>query len=78
MEAGDIIDITSLRNLLLAIPGAFVTTYTYMPYVGITSCTEPNGKVTTYTYDSFGRLSSAVNNDGVVTDEYIYNYKFEQ
>lgn len=78
MEAADSMDVTPLRTLLLTIQGALVTTYTYLPYVGMTSCTEPNGKVTTYTYDAFGRLSSAVNSDGVVTNEYIYNYKRDQ
>lgn len=35
---------------------AMVTTYTYLPLIGITSETDPSGKTIYYEYDSLGRL----------------------
>ena len=39
-----------------SLSGAFVTTFTYRPLVGVTSITDPRGITTFYEYDSFGRL----------------------
>jgi hypothetical protein len=39
-----------------ALPNALVTTYTYQPFVGITSQTAPDGTTVCYEYDNFGRL----------------------
>ena len=36
--------------------GAFVTTFTHRPLVGVASMTDPAGKTTYYTYDGMGRL----------------------
>lgn len=45
--------VNNLRNLL---PNSSVTTYTYKPYWGMTSSTDPRGFTTYYDYDGLGRL----------------------
>lgn len=44
---------TALRN----IPGALVTTYSYLPLTGLSSVTDPSGYKQEYTYDDRRRLS---------------------
>ncbi len=64
--------INALRN---ALPNAMVTTYTYIPLVGISTITDPKGDTATYTYDSFGRLESVRDGKGLILSENQYNYK---
>jgi len=64
--------INALRN---ALPNAMVTTYTYIPLVGISTITDPKGDTATYTYDSFGRLESVRDGKGFILSENQYNYK---
>ena len=52
-----------------------VTTYTWSPFVGITSVTGPNGNITRYSYDAFGRLQSVTDHEGKTVQAYEYNYK---
>lgn len=52
-----------------------VTTYTWSPFVGITSVTGPNGNITRYSYDTFGRLQSVTDHEGKTVQAYEYNYK---
>lgn len=53
-----------LRSLYTALPNAFITTYTYIPHVGITSITDPSGKRETYEYDNMLRLCRIRDNKG--------------
>jgi YD repeat-containing protein len=53
---------------------ARMTTYTYEPFYGITSSTDPNNKTTYYKYDSFGRLEVIKDDDLNVLKRYKYNY----
>jgi YD repeat-containing protein len=62
--------LNNLRN----IPGAFVTTYTYKPSVGITSQTDPNGRTIYYEYDAFNRLVIIRDKDNNVIKKICYNY----
>ena len=62
---------SALRNL----PGSLVTTYTYKPFVGVTSITDPSGRITYYNYDSLGRLESLQNDEGKLVEHYEYHYK---
>ncbi|MFT3677479.1 MAG: hypothetical protein QM781_16400 [Chitinophagaceae bacterium] len=70
-------DDVTLRNHLNAlrgISGAFVTTYTYKPIVGVTSETDPNGISKYYSYDEFNRISLVKDKDGKIVTKYCYNY----
>ena len=49
---------TQLKSLhtYAALGNAMISTWTYMPLVGVTSHTEPSGMSTYYDYDGLGRL----------------------
>jgi len=67
-------DLRNHLNNLRTIQGAFVTTYTYKPLVGITSETSPNGKTIYYEYDSFNRLKLIRDQDNNIIKKICYNY----
>lgn len=52
-----------------------ITTYTYIPLVGIESMTAPNGEKTVFLYDEEGRLAEVRNHEGKVTEQYEYHTK---
>lgn len=62
--------IAMLRRQL---PSAMVTSYTYTPFLGITSITDPAGKTTYYDYDWQKRLSLVRNLNGEIITRYFYN-----
>ncbi len=64
--------INGLRNILV---NAMVTTYTYIPLIGISTVTDPIGDTTTYNYDEFNRLKAVYNKDGQMISENQYHYK---
>ena len=66
--------LTSIRNLLKD-KKVQVTTYTYLPLVGMTSMTAPNGEKTTFLYDSQGRLAEVKDHNGKSVEQYDYHYK---
>ena len=53
---------------------ALINTYTYIPGIGITSQTDPNGITTYYEYDGLGRLIYVRDNSYNVIKKYEYNY----
>ncbi len=53
---------------------ATVTSFTYLPLIGMTSQTDPNGQITYYEYDGFGRLQTIRDHEGNVLETYEYNY----
>lgn len=63
-----------LHALRVLLPQARVTSFTYKPFVGITSITNPQGIHTYYEYDSKGRLQIVRNDDGEVEQVYDYQY----
>lgn len=71
-EAALITDLNSLRNIL---PNAMVTTYTYLPSIGISTITDPKGNTTTYSYDEFNRLKTIKDGQGHIVSENQYHYK---
>ncbi len=66
---------TIYNNLRVALPNAFISTYTYDPLVGVTSMTDPNGYTTYYEYDDQDRLDHITDADAKVLKKYNYNYK---
>jgi YD repeat-containing protein len=62
----------ALRNSL---PASMITTYTYIPLIGISTITDPKGDKITYTYDSFGRLQFVKDKNGNILSENEYHYK---
>jgi YD repeat-containing protein len=67
---------TELNNLRNAFAGTNiqVTTYTYKPFVGISTETDPRGRTTTYTYDAFNRLTLIRDHEGNILKKICYNY----
>jgi YD repeat-containing protein len=65
--------VTLLNSIRTTLPSATVSTYTYLPTVGITSKTDPNGITTSYEYDGLGRLKTVFDNDNNVTGQYKYH-----
>lgn len=71
-EQGLLSAYTSLRNKL---PLAMITTYTYLPLIGVSTITPPNGLTEYYTYDDAGRLKEIKNQDGQLLKSFEYHYK---
>lgn len=70
-------DDQALRNALnnlRTIPNTLVTTYTYLPSIGMTSATDPGGHTTYYEYDGFNRLSIVRDQDKNILKKICYNY----
>ena len=61
-------DHTSLAN-------AMVTTYTYIPLVGIKTMTDPKGYTITYHYDAFNRLERVTDMEDNILSENQYRYR---
>jgi hypothetical protein len=64
-------DVTFRSNL----PNAMVTTYTYIPLVGVKTITDPKGLITTYDYDGFNRLKVVKDEQGYILTENQYHYR---
>ena len=69
-KKAQLITLSGLRTIF---PQAQITTYSYLPGVGITSMTDPAGITTTYEYDNAGRLTCVRDNDGNKIEEYTYS-----
>lgn len=65
-----------LTNLLKTISNNLNqnTTYNYLPLIGISTITDPNGRTSSYTYDSVNRLSTIKDSNGKILKSYQYNY----
>lgn len=62
-------------QLRSGLPDAMVTTYSYLPLIGISSITDPKADKTTFSYDLWGRLQAVKDKNGFFISEYNYNYK---
>lgn len=67
--------LTALNALRAALPNSLVTTYTYIPLIGISTITDAKGDKITYSYDTFGRLELVKDNNDNILSEHQYNYK---
>ena len=55
-----------------------VTTYRYIPLVGVSMVTDPAGQIYKYDYDALGRLTAkkqVINGNDVTLEQYEYHYK---
>lgn len=75
LENFPVASIASLNTLRSSLPNSLVTTYTYIPQVGVQTITDPRGYILTYNYDDFHRLKKIVDKDGHVIEKYEYNTK---
>jgi YD repeat-containing protein len=67
--------LSALNNLRTALPNAMITTYTYLPLVGVSTITDPKGDQLTYSYDPAGRLEFVKDKDGNLLSQNQYHYK---
>lgn len=76
-------EIESVRMAHTYYSGAMmqITTYTYKPFVGMTSSTDPRGITTYYDYDEFNRLKQTYiieNGEKKILQKYDYHYATQQ
>ncbi|MDJ1484198.1 hypothetical protein QNI16_27110 [Cytophagaceae bacterium YF14B1] len=64
-------DLAKLRT----IPKAMVSTYTYLPLVGVKTVSGVDGKTLTYEYDSLQRLRVIRDQKGYIVKQYRYHYQ---
>jgi len=66
-------ELAAIRSYFKNSPLVQITTYTYKPFIGITSETDPKGNITFYEYDNFGRLANIRGKDSHLIKNFIYN-----
>jgi hypothetical protein len=54
--------------------GALMTSYTYAPFMGVTSTSDAKGEISYYEYDSFNRLMNIKDQNGNIIKNYSYHY----
>ncbi|MDR6568839.1 hypothetical protein [Chitinophaga ginsengisegetis] len=64
-----------INNLRAKLPNTLITTYTYMPSIGITSETSPANRTTFYEYDGLGRLRLIKDQNGKILKQFDYQYQ---
>lgn len=64
-----------LHKIRQNFPAALVTTFTYIPLVGISSKTDPRNETTFYVYDAVGRLTLIKDKNNNILKKLCYNYK---
>jgi hypothetical protein len=67
-------DMSTINTLRQTFSNSLVTTYTYLPFIGPSSITDPKGITTTFEFDTFGRLKTTHNNESNILANYTYNY----
>lgn len=65
---------TYIDELRLYPSDAQMTTYTYVPLLGMTSKCDVSNKITYYEYDALGRLSLVRDADKNILKQFCYNY----
>lgn len=67
--------IVALNGLRASLPDAMISTYTYIPLLGVSTITDPKGDMITYTYDAASRLQFVKDAQGNLLSENQYHYK---
>lgn len=67
--------ISYFNTLRSRLPNAKVTSYTYIPSVGVSTITDDRGKTMTYVYDEFHRLGLIKDIEGKIVKRIEYNHK---
>jgi hypothetical protein len=69
--------LTALNNIRtdISVVNGMVSTYTYIPLVGISTATDPKGDKIVYSYDKFGRIQNIRDKNNNILTENEYNYK---
>ena len=75
LSASVVPDMSKVDALRAKLPNSQVSTYTYKPFVGILSATNPQGLTTHYLYDDFNRLALIKDNNYNIVKTYNYAYK---
>lgn len=70
----NLLSINQLRTNPLMV-NSFITTYEYIPLIGLISITDPKGKAKFFKYDKLQRLSYVLDEDGNVMSENLYHFK---
>lgn len=73
-KSADYSSISLYSSLNSLASGAMISTYSYLPLVGLTSQTDANRITTYYEYDDYGRLKNVRNDDQNITGRYFYHY----
>ncbi|NSL85330.1 hypothetical protein ECE50_000705 [Chitinophaga sp. Mgbs1] len=64
-----------INKLRLKLPQALVTSYSYIPLIGVSSITGPDNRTAYYEYDGLGRLSLIKDKDGKIVKQLSYSYQ---
>lgn len=67
--------ISALNSLRVVFPSANVTSYTYIPLVGVRTITDSRNYTTQYIYDLNNRLSKILDSEGNIISETRYNFR---
>jgi hypothetical protein len=71
-------DMSRINALRQTLSNSLVTTYTYLPFIGPSSITDPKGITTALEYDSFDRLKTTRNHESNILTNYGYHYNSPQ
>ncbi len=61
---------TTLKN---SRPNAQITTYEYVPFIGLSKIIDPSGKITEFQYNASGKLKNQKDGIGTLHKEYFYS-----
>lgn len=69
--------LNTIRTALTS-KNAFITTYTYIPLIGMSSKTDPRGVTTYFKYNDFGKLENIKDFNENVIQQYQYHYSIQK
>lgn len=67
-------NMSAIDNLRSLLPNARVSSFTYIPLIGVVTEMDPNGIHNSYQYDDHTRLKSIIDHDGNLVKTFEYNY----